>query len=122
MLDVISTLLLIQYLLKAEGMDVIPMSLVRETFGENVSDVFGGADFVDTNDSFLNLFANEVMLNVDVFCSFMEHIVIRNIAGTFGVGVYGDWQVELDVETFDELDGPKCVFCSFGECHVLSLS
>ena len=117
-----STLLLIQYLLKTKGMDVFPMDLVRETFGENVSNVFGGADFVNTNDSFLNLFANEVVSNVDVFCSFMEHIVICNVAGTFGVGVYGDWQVELNVETFYKLDGPKCVFCSFGECHVLSLS
>ena len=85
---------------------MLPVSSLREGFRENISDVFGGFDLVNLDGSILDLFVDEVMADINVFCPFMEDVIICNISCTFGVGVDGYQEVGVELEVAECLNGP----------------
>jgi hypothetical protein len=49
----------------------------------------------------LDLFADVVVANIDVFGSSVKHIGVCDVASTFGVGEDRDWKVEFELKALE---------------------
>ena len=95
--------------------------LYREALGHDVSELMSGGNMKDPDLSKRHLLADEVNVDLDVFCAPVVNRVCRHVDGTHVVTIDNGGGSEGNMELLKQLADPAALSDSMGDRTVLGL-